>query len=416
MRMAQPTVVGQNQSASSTHVARQPISQQPGVSPAAGVSPTADPSQPENGAEGAFADAILPEDLDGNSAPGEALYGSDVAPATALSGSIPSGAGSATTATGTTKSSASTRKPSSRAKASGGTSRSPSRRATGLALERRYTSSDRKPFDELVWERRSSMINNPDGSQVFRMDGAEIPAGWSQLATDIVVSKYFRKAGVGGDPKVGETSVRQVVGRIARTIRKAGENFGGYFASERDAETFEDELTYLMVNQYGAFNSPVWFNCGLFHEYGIEGSGGNWAWMPDASGGGETIAETAHAYERPQCSACFIQAVNDDLMSIYDLAKSEARLFKYGSGTGTNFSALRGRQEKLSGGGTSSGLMSFLEVLDRAAGATKSGGTTRRAAKMVCLDMDHPEIAEFVQWKVREERKVERHAHEQQAG
>jgi len=290
------------------------------------------------------------------------------------------------------------RKASSRAKA---------RRATGLTLERRYTASDRKPLDELVWERRSSMISNPDGSQVFRMDGAEIPAGWSQLATDIVVSKYFRKAGIGGDAKVGETSVRQVVGRIARTIRKAGDSFGGYFASPRDAEIFEDELTYLLVNQFGAFNSPVWFNCGLYHEYGIEGSGGNWAWMPDASGAGETIAETARAYERPQCSACFIQAVNDDLMSIYDLAKSEARLFKYGSGTGTNFSSLRGRQEKLSGGGTSSGLMSFLEVLDRAAGATKSGGTTRRAAKMVCLDMDHPEITDFVQWKVREERKAQ---------
>jgi len=258
-------------------------------------------------------------------------------------------------------------------------------------------------LDELVWERRSSMISNPDGSQVFRMDGAEVPAGWSQLATDIVVSKYFRKAGIGGDPKVGETSVRQVVGRIARTIRKAGETFGGYFATSEDAAAFEDELTYLLANQYGAFNSPVWFNCGLYHEYGIQGSGGNWAWMADA----DVISETAHAYERPQCSACFIQAVDDDLMSIYDLAKSEARLFKYGSGTGTNFSALRGRQEKLSGGGTSSGLMSFLEVLDRAAGATKSGGTTRRAAKMVCLDMDHPEIAEFVQWKVQEERKAQ---------
>jgi ribonucleoside-diphosphate reductase alpha chain len=366
------------------------------------VAPEAD------GTEGVFTN-----DSDGNSAV-EALNG-DVAPATALSGPVPSSSvptDSLPAATGTpaasAKTSASTRKPSSRAKASAGTARPPlSRRASGLTLERRYTSSDRKPFDELVWERRSSMINNPDGSQVFRMDGAEIPAGWSQLATDIVVSKYFRKAGIGGDPKVGETSVRQVVGRIARTIRKAGENFGGYFASERDAETFEDELTYLMVNQYGAFNSPVWFNCGLFHEYGIEGSGGNWAWMPDASGAGETIGETAHAYERPQCSACFIQAVNDDLMSIYDLAKSEARLFKYGSGTGTNFSSLRGRQEKLSGGGTSSGLMSFLEVLDRAAGATKSGGTTRRAAKMVCLDMDHPEIADFVQWKVREERKAQ---------
>ena len=143
------------------------------------------------------------------------------------------------------------------------------------------------------------------------------------------------------------------------------------------------------MNQFGAFNSPVWFNLGLWHEYEIPGSGGNWAWDDEAA----TVAETKTAYERPQCSACFIQSAKDDLMSIYDLVKSEARLFKYGSGTGSNFSAIRGKQEKLSGGGTSSGLMSFLEVFDRAAGATKSGGTTRRAAKMVCLDMDHPEIS-----------------------
>src|SRR5882724_13612737 len=234
------------------------------------------------------------------------------------------------------------------------------------------------------------------------MEGAEIPADWSQLATDIVISKYFRKAGIHGDKEVGETSVRQVVYRIAHTIRTAGEKFGGYFATPKDADVFEAELTWLMTNQYGAFNSPVWFNCGLFHEYGITGSGGNWAWSDVA----QDVSETANAYERPQCSACFIQAVPDDLMGIYELVKSEARLFKYGSGTGSNFSNIRGKQEKLSGGGTSSGLMSFLEVLDRAAGATKSGGTTRRAAKMVCLDMDHPEIVDFVQWKTREERKA----------
>jgi len=196
--------------------------------------------------------------------------------------------------------------------------------------------------------------------------------------------------------------VRQVVHRLSHTIREAGEQMGGYFATKKDAETFEAELTYMLVHQYGAFNSPVWFNCGLFHRYGIEGSGGNWGWDAET----DTITETARAYERPQCSACFIQSVGDDLMGIYELVKNEARLFKYGSGTGTNFSHLRGRQEKLSGGGTSSGLMSFLEVLDRAAGATKSGGTTRRAAKMVCLDMDHPEIVDFVTWKVREEKKA----------
>jgi ribonucleoside-diphosphate reductase alpha chain len=379
MRMAQPTVVGQNYSgsshsassdaasstaANSKNVARQPVSEID-----AGSSPSASPLS-TTGVDAVGADAVGADSVETGVA--------DVAPATSLSRDV-----------------AARRKASSRPKA---------RRASGgVSVERRYTSAARKPFDELVWERRSSMISNPDGSQVFRMDGAEIPAAWSQLATDIVVSKYFRKAGIGGDPKTGETSVRQVVGRIARTVRKAGEQFGGYFATPQDAEVFEDELTYLLVNQYGAFNSPVWFNCGLFHEYGIEGSGGNWAWMPET----DVVGETARAYERPQCSACFIQSVDDDLMSIYELAKSEARLFKYGSGTGTNFSSLRGRQEKLSGGGTSSGLMSFLEVLDRAAGATKSGGTTRRAAKMVCLDMDHPEIEEFVQWKVREERKAQ---------
>jgi ribonucleoside-diphosphate reductase alpha chain len=165
----------------------------------------------------------------------------------------------------------------------------------------------------------------------------------------------------------------------------------------------------MLVNQLGAFNSPVWFNCGLWHRYGIQGTAGNMAWMPDpkdetAPG---TIEEIQHAYERPQCSACFIQSISDDLMGIYELIKSEARLFKYGSGTGTNFSTIRGKQEKLSGGGTSSGLLSFLEVFDRAAGATKSGGTTRRAAKMVCLDMDHPEIMDFIQWKVKEEKKAQ---------
>ena len=278
----------------------------------------------------------------------------------------------------------------------------PGKRKKGLSLERRYTEAGTPPLDAVTWERRTSVITNTDGSVVFKTEGAEIPAGWSQLATDIVVSKYFRKAGIGGDASKGETSVRQVVRRIAHTIRAEGEKLGGYFATKKDAETFEEELTYLLVHQYGAFNSPVWFNCGLFHEYGITGSGGNWAWDPAT----DRITETANAYSRPQCSACFIQEAKDDLMSIYDLMKHEARLFKYGSGTGSNFSCIRGRQEKLSGGGTSSGLMSFLEVFDKAAGSTKSGGTTRRAAKMVCLDMDHPEIKDFILWKVREEKKA----------
>ncbi len=269
-------------------------------------------------------------------------------------------------------------------------------------VRRRYTTPGVDPLDQVEYERRDSVISNPDGSVVFACKGAEIPKSWSQLATDIAVSKYFRRAGLHGDPKLGETSARQLVYRVARTIREAGET-RGYFREAAEADTFEAELAAMLIRQVGAFNSPVWFNCGLFQRYEIAGSGGNWAWS-DALG---AVAETANAYEAPQCSACFIQSVQDDLMSIFELVKNEARLFKYGSGTGSNFSALRGRQEKLSGGGTSSGLMSFLEVFDRAAGSTKSGGTTRRAAKMVCLDMEHPEIVDFIEWKSREEKKAQ---------
>ncbi|MCG8556765.1 MAG: vitamin B12-dependent ribonucleotide reductase [Proteobacteria bacterium] len=276
------------------------------------------------------------------------------------------------------------------------------RQPPGLSVGRYFTRAGIEPLDEPESEQRDSVISNPDGSVVFELKGIDVPRAWSQLATDIAVSKYFRKAGIKGDPNRGERSARELVHRVTRTIRDAGERLGGYFEGRDDAEVFEAELSYLLIHQMAAFNSPVWFNCGLFQRYGIEGSGGNFAWDPDT----DSILETANAYERPQCSACFIQSVSDDLMSIYELVKTEARLFKYGSGTGTNFSPLRGRQEKLSGGGTSSGLMSFLEVFDRAAGATKSGGTTRRAAKMVCLDMDHPEIVDFIQWKVKEEHKA----------
>ncbi|NLY95129.1 MAG: vitamin B12-dependent ribonucleotide reductase [Myxococcales bacterium] len=278
-----------------------------------------------------------------------------------------------------------------------------SQRAGGLKVERHLTRPGENALETVNYVKRDSVISNPDGSVVFEARGVDVPEGWSQLATDIAVSKYFRKAGLHGDPKKGERSVRELVYRVAHTIREAGEEFGGYFADEEAAETFEQELAHLLVHQKAAFNSPVWFNCGLYHHYGIEGSGGNWAWDPAT----DAITMTENAYVRPQCSACFIQSVEDDLMAIYDLVKNEARLFKYGSGTGTNFSKIRGKQEKLSGGGTSSGLMSFLEVLDRAAGATKSGGTTRRAAKMVCLDMDHPEIVDFIEWKAREERKAQ---------
>jgi ribonucleoside-diphosphate reductase alpha chain len=285
------------------------------------------------------------------------------------------------------------------------TSAAPETRApkqlTGVRIPRRYTEPGIDPFDLIEWDMRRTVITNPDGSVVFQLDDVEVPATWSQLATDIVVSKYFRKAGLRQAPG-HETSVRQVVHRIAHTIREFGEGVPGTFESPVDAEAFEAELKYMLVNQIGAFNSPVWFNCGLHHQYGISGSGGNFWWDATA----KAVRTTEDSYSRPQVSACFIQSIGDDLMSIFELARNEARVFKYGSGTGTNFSRLRGRMEKLSGGGTSSGLMSFLEVLDKGAGATKSGGTTRRAAKMVVLDMDHPEIVDFVRWKVREEKKV----------
>jgi ribonucleoside-diphosphate reductase alpha chain len=270
----------------------------------------------------------------------------------------------------------------------------------GLRVLRRFTKPGVNPLDEVRWEKRKTVISNPDGSVVFQMHDVEVPAEWSQLATDIVVSKYFRKAGVPGTDH--ETSVRQVVHRLAHTIRLWGEEEKVYFTSPEDAEAFEAELAYMLVHQIGAFNSPVWFNCGLYHEYGISGSGGNFYYDPQT----RQVRTTTDSYSRPQVSACFIQSVDDDLMSIFELARNEARVFKFGSGTGSNFSKLRGRMERLSGGGTSSGLMSFLEVLDKGAGATKSGGTTRRAAKMVVLDMDHPEILDFVRWKVREEKKV----------
>jgi ribonucleoside-diphosphate reductase alpha chain len=270
---------------------------------------------------------------------------------------------------------------------------------SGLSIRRLHSRNGVNPLDEIPFEARSCRITNSDGSLVFETRNAEVPADWSQLASDIAISKYFRKAGV---PKTGaELSVRQLVYRVARTIREHGES-NAYFASEADADAFEAELTYLLVTQRGAFNSPVWFNVGLYHRYGILGSGGNF-YFNEREG---AVEETPDSYSRPQASACFIQSVDDDLMSIFELARNEARIFKFGSGTGSNFSRIRGAMEKLAGGGVSSGLMSFLEVLDRGAGATKSGGTTRRAAKMVCLDVDHPEIEEFVNWKLKEEKKV----------
>ncbi|MBU0981694.1 vitamin B12-dependent ribonucleotide reductase [Patescibacteria group bacterium] len=269
----------------------------------------------------------------------------------------------------------------------------------GLSIPRKYTKKEMDAFNMLEYEMRSSKITEPDGTVIFEMHDIEVPTTWSQLATDIIAQKYFRKAGV---PKTGhETSVKQVVHRIVHTIRTFGENHG-YFTSEQDANTFEQELKYLLIAQYGAFNSPVWFNCGLYHEYNIQGDSGNFAWDFTSN----AVKETKNAYEHPQCSACFIQKVEDSLLGIFELAKTEAKLFKYGSGTGSNFSSIRSKYENLSGGGISSGLMSFLEVLDRGAGAIKSGGTTRRAAKMVILDVDHPEIREFISWKVESEKKA----------
>ncbi len=271
----------------------------------------------------------------------------------------------------------------------------------GLKFKRVYTTPGIDPFDTVTWTKRTSKITNPDGSTVFELKDLEVPETWTQLATDIIASKYFRKAGVPGTGH--ETSARQTVTRVARSIRKAAEELGGYFAEAQDADTFEAELTHMLINQVGAFNSPVWFNCGLAQEYGITGRAvGNWQWNKTTN----IIEESPDSYTRPQLSACFIQSVGDDLMDMADLVKREMRIFKFGSGTGTDFSRIRAEGEKLSSGGTSSGLMSFLEIYDKAAGAIKSGGTTRRAAKMVCLDMDHPDIDTFIDWKMREEDKA----------
>jgi len=288
-----------------------------------------------------------------------------------------------------------------------------------MKISRRFTSPDQDVFTTVDWTTRSSRIGNADGSVVFEMNDAEIPATWSQLATDIVVSKYFRKAGVPqlnadgstmtdeqGRTVLGpERSVRQVVDRLAGCWRHWGERYG-YFSTPGDADAFQAELSYMLLHQMAAPNSPQWFNTGLNHAYGITGPAQG-HYIPDHATGEVTLAPDA--YSHPQPHACFIQRVSDDLVGaggIMDLWTREARLFKYGSGTGTNFSQVRGENEPLSGGGRSSGLMSFLKIGDRAAGAIKSGGTTRRAAKMVCLDLDHPDIEAFVDWKVREELKV----------
>ncbi len=280
-------------------------------------------------------------------------------------------------------------------------------KAKGLQFTRRFTKDGVTPYDMFEYDYRDSVIKNPNGEKVFEMNNVEVPKQWSQIATDILAQKYFRKAGVPqADGSLGrETSVKQVAHRMANCWRVWGERYG-YFASEKDAQIFYDELAYSILNQACVPNSPQWFNTGLHESYGITGKPQGHYYV-DAKDG--KLKKSSNAYERPQPHACFILSVSDDLVNdggIMDLWVREARIFKYGSGVGTNFSHIRGGGEKLSGGGTSSGLMSFLKIGDRAAGAIKSGGTTRRAAKMVCLDLDHPEIMEFINWKVGEEKKV----------
>ena len=304
-----------------------------------------------------------------------------------------------------------------------------------MQIERRFTTEETGAYGALAFRATASEIRNPDGSVVFSLQGIEVPEGWSQVAADVLAQKYFRKAGVPaalkkvrekGVPEflwrsvadevalaklpeearmVGETSARQVFDRLAGAWAYWGWK-GGYFSSEADARAYYDEMRYMLAAQMGAPNSPQWFNTGLHWAYGIDGPGQGHFYVDFQSG---NLVKSTSAYEHPQPHACFIQSVGDDLVQdggIMDLWVREARLFKYGSGTGTNFSSLRGEGEKLSGGGKSSGLMGFLKIGDRAAGAIKSGGTTRRAAKMVICDMDHPDIEEFINWKVIEEQKV----------
>jgi ribonucleoside-diphosphate reductase alpha chain len=289
----------------------------------------------------------------------------------------------------------------------------------GLRITRRFTEAGKDPYDKIEWTRRDSRITNPDGSTVFEMTDAEIPAGWSQVASDIMVSKYFRKAGVPqfdedgnqvldetGQPELGpEKSAKQVFSRLAGTWRHWGEK-EGYFATSEDAVAFEDELKYMLARQMAAPNSPQWFNTGLNWAYGLTGPAQGFWYVDGATG---ELESSLDSYSRPAPHACFILSVRDDLVNpggIMDLWVREARIFKFGSGAGSNFSQIRAENERLSGGGKSSGVMSFLKIGDRAAGAIKSGGTTRRAAKMVILDVDHPDIERFIDWKKVEEDKA----------
>ncbi len=288
-----------------------------------------------------------------------------------------------------------------------------------MRITRRFTAEGQNPYVGIEFAQRNSEIRNPDGTSVFRQDGIAVPAEWSSVAVDILAQKYFRKSGVpqaspDGKPLIdkegqpvlgGERDARQVFHRLAGCWTHWGERHG-YFDSPADGSAFYDEICHMLAAQIAAPNSPQWFNTGLHYAYGLSGPAQGHYYIDARSG---ALTRATSAYERPQPSACFIQSVKDDLVNdggIMDLWTREARIFKYGSGTGSNFSGLRGENEPLSGGGKSSGLMSFLKIGDRAAGAIKSGGTTRRAAKMVCLDLDHPDVMQFIRWKVVEEQKV----------
>ena len=299
-----------------------------------------------------------------------------------------------------------------------------------MKISRQFTSPEKSPYDEIEFKEVASEILNPDGSVVFKLENIKVPSKWSQVASDIIAQKYFRKAGIPNktvsreerniptwlmakDPDTeaedlsfaSETSSTQVFDRLAGTWTYWGWK-GEYFTTEEDAKSFFDEVRFMLANQMIAPNSPQWFNTGLNWAYGIDGPSQGHHYVDHITG---KLTKSASSYERPQPHACFIQGIDDDLVNeggIMDLWVREARLFKYGSGTGTNFSNLRGSTEGLSGGGRSSGLMSFLKIGDRAAGAIKSGGTTRRAAKMVVVDIDHPDVEEFIKWKVTEEQKV----------
>ncbi len=304
-----------------------------------------------------------------------------------------------------------------------------------MRIERRYTKAGQSPYAGIEFRKAKSEIRNPDGSVVFSLEGIDVPASWSQVACDVIAQKYFRKAGVPArlkkveendvpsflwrsvadeaalaglpeDQRYGsEMSSTQVFDRLAGTWTYWGWK-GKYFNSEDDAQAFFDEMRHMLAAQIAAPNSPQWFNTGLHWAYGIDGPGQGHYYVDPFTG---KLTKSKSSYEHPQPHACFIQSVADDLVNeggIMDLWVREARLFKYGSGTGSNFSRLRGENERLSGGGKSSGLMSFLKIGDRAAGAIKSGGTTRRAAKMVVVDVDHPDIEAYIDWKVKEEEKV----------